>query len=255
MSEEFTSHLINLVNEYVKSQVQSQTRVILQKISDKYEIKMNELIDIANGTSSTSSSKTSNSIVDVIMKVSEKETSARSTDKRTVVELKALCKDKGLPVSGTKAELIARLQRADTGEVTATAVVSSSTKTTKKPATPTSTLSPMIRKLQESRSVLSIRKNEFGHFMHTETKLVFDNDKSQIVIGTQADDGDIYELDEDDIEKCKQYGFKYQLPSNLDATDTQAVQIEELDSDDLEKKLIKQDESDDEVESVIEDDD
>lgn len=88
-------------------------------------------------------------------------------------------------------------------------------------------------------SPIHVVKNEFGNRVHVETKLVFSEDR--IVIGVQNNDGSIGDLNEELIDLCNQYKFKYKLPVNLDSN----TKVEELDEKiaviiNEEKKLIQE---------------
>ena len=243
----FNNSLLKLVNTHVDD--------ILTTISKRYDIKMNELYELINGgtSSTTTSSSTpptkSSNIVDLIVQKSNakgEQEKAKSTDKRTVADLKLLCKERNLPVSGTKVDLITRLQLFETSG----SVPSTPTSTRKKAAAPK--IPEILTNLQAQRPTLEIKKTPDGFFEHEETHLIFDDEKSQTVIGVRIESGEIVELTDDDIEKCKQYGFKYNLPTNLELNDDKNIKIEELDDDNLEQTL--KEESEDEIESEIEDD-
>lgn len=124
-------------------------------------------------------------------------------------ELVKLCKIKGLRSTGTKDEMVKRL-----------------TSTT-----------PVIEKFLKC-SPINIELNEFGNRMHEPTKLVFSEDK--VAIGYQLDDGTVAELDDEMIDRCNQYKFKYKLPQNLDKN------IKTEDIDNKLSKLIDEDDEDDE---------
>lgn len=161
-------------------------------------------------------------------------------------ELKALCKAKGCKCSGKKEELINRLLGEDEKKTTETKPVEKKVvKKTKNEASVRST--DVVKKLTSDIPVISIRRNQHGNLEHPETGLIFDK-KSQTILGKQEDDGTISELTDEDIEKCKQYKFRYNVPDNLDKKgDLSEVKVDELD-----EKV--QQEEDDDVE-ILEDDD
>lgn len=121
--------------------------------------------------------------------------------KMKVAELKALCKERGFPVSGTKAVLISRL------DGTSTVVPKKKKKTVTK--------EPIAVQQTVSKPILYLRRNQHGYFEHLPTKLVFCPDTKR-VIGKQGESGDIEELVEEDLVVCKEHFFNYRLPQNLD---------------------------------------
>lgn len=119
-------------------------------------------------------------------------------------ELVRLCKEKNLPSSGTKHDMAVRLIWG-LGEEKKEAIVQ--------------TIQKII-----------IRKNAYGQWEYN--GLVFD-DRSKNVIGKPGPGGAIDPLQREDIEKCKQYKFKFALPDILDErTDIEKNNAHELSSDD-----------------------
>jgi hypothetical protein len=112
-------------------------------------------------------------------------------------ELKALCKERKLPVSGTKAELIGRL----TGNPQ-----------TKPPKAKAKSQAPFLEKpvFQEllknaNRNPIVIKRNIHGNFEHSDTHLVFNVEKK--VIGVQSPDGTLLPLSIQDLEQVYKYHF------------------------------------------------
>lgn len=143
-----------------------------------------------------------------------------------LTELKARCKDKGLPVSGTKAELIARLTSTDPPPV----------KRPKKAAP--STLLPPKPVFQHALRTdpLVIKRNTFGNFEHPESRLVF-SALTKKVIGVQYGDGTIQPLTVADLERVHQYHFELDpetrvrdemSPSTLENEDLKEQRLDEL---------------------------
>lgn len=101
-------------------------------------------------------------------------------------ELARLCKEKNLSHSGTKHDMAVRLV-GNVGDAT--------------------TIPPSsVRKL-------IIRRNALGMWEYE--GLVFD-DKTKNVVGCACPDGTVRPLLRADIEKCRQYKFRYVLPQLLD---------------------------------------
>ena len=159
-------------------------------------------------------------------------------------ELKALCKQRGLPCTGTKAVLIGHLQ----GKVPEKkAKAASKTKAKSKNE------AKSVTKLKAKIPVIAIRKNQFGHHEHAETGLVFDT-KLKKVIGTQQKDGNVKELTKDDINICNKFKFLYVLPTNLDSGLTLDDEVvEELEEEELEEELEEEEEEEEVIEEELSD--
>ena len=200
----------------------------ISKISDKYNIDKTELQNIWNNktTDSESKPKTDSSNLD-----------KDRLQKLTKNELVDICKEKKIKHTGTKPEIIDRLLENKNKVVV------------EKPKS-------ISEKIQTTLETIQIRKNKFGHYEHFETSIVFDKN-NQNAIGTQNTNGKIDTLTQEDIEQCKKYKFKFQLPSNITSkksSQPSKTQDETLDEDnisDIEKEE-KDDKEDEEI--VIEDD-
>ncbi len=121
----------------------------------------------------------------------------------SVPELKAICKSKGMKVSGKRQELLDRILASQN----ASADVSKVEKKPKKK-------SPKKRSPPVPISSITIKKNQFGNYEHPETHLVLSKER-QVVIGKQNDNGTIDQLTADDIKLCDQFKFNYDLPETL----------------------------------------
>ena len=87
----------------------------------------------------------------------------------------------------------------------------------------------MVKSEPDRRFVL--RKNECGHYEHKETGFVFDPQTKE-VFGKQVGDK-VKSLSISDIELCKQFSFKFQMPEKFDddpveQDETQLSDVEEL---------------------------
>lgn len=120
-----------------------------------------------------------------------------SLEKLKLAELKAMCKEKGLAVSGTKAELIQRLS----GQTST--VPPRVKKSTPKPA-PT-LQKPVFQKFLDKKPTI-IKRNIHGNFEHTETHLVFSVNKK--IIGIQNPSGEIDALSVQDLQNVYKYHFE-----------------------------------------------
>jgi hypothetical protein len=108
---------------------------------------------------------------------------------RTKIQLINECKEKNLSISGTKNDMALRIfQMIDP---------------------------PKKKNILPTPNTLKITKNKFNNYCHEETQLVFDP-ISKRVIGIQLENGNIRCLKRNDIDICKQYKFKYNIPNELE---------------------------------------
>ena len=111
----------------------------------------------------------------------------KSMNKKTKQELVQLCRDRNLSFKGTKAELIARLEKQSDSVQT---------------------------KIRTQQPIIYLYENSHGYFVHPDTRFVFHR-PTERVIGKQADEEKIVPLSRSDIEVCHLYGFQYVCPENL----------------------------------------
>ena len=187
--------------------------VELSEVSEKYNLDEQELKDLWGNEDFKK--------VKILKKTetdSNKSSDSSEYSKMNKNELIEICKTKGIKVSGTKNELIERLLN---GGV----VSSKNEKNTKiTPCEP-----EIIKKLVSKLPTISISRNKFGNYEHSETLFVFNN-KNKKVIGKQNADGTISNLTKDDIDICNKYKFGFEIPENLDSNKNGAdVEIDELD--------------------------
>ncbi len=134
---------------------------------------------------------------------------------QSVASLKAMCKEKGLKVGGSKKDLIQRL----TESLTQTQLPIPPPP--KRKRTPPKKKPVILHNLENNIEKIHIRRNTFGYYEHPETGFIFD-EKTHRVIGKQSEVLDphksnhtIEPLTEEDIEKCKELRFEYTLPDTL----------------------------------------
>lgn len=136
-----------------------------------------------------------------------------------VADLKALCKEKGLAVSGTKAELIARLSGA---------APPAKKPRTAKPAKPAAVFDkPVFQTLLQltDRDPIVIKRNAHGHFEHLETHLVFSAQKK--VIGVQVDgDPTPQPLRTQDLEMVYKYHFELDPSTRVQDAPSESVAVD-----------------------------
>jgi hypothetical protein len=255
--------LNNILSEHVETTINT----FISNIADKYDLSADELRELWYGgvTKSVKSTKTKPALKQTkIASVDMEDLSPARLSKSTLVELKALCKSKGLKVSGKKDELISRLtgsdEVADVSETKATKGKALAKSPKGKTITKGKPSAPVLEKLTSSAMVIPVRRNKYDNYEHPQTHLVL-NPKTRKVYGKQQDDGTVSELTDDDIEQCKKYKFEYILPGNLD-TGNENVEIDELDEEEeveddvIEDDVIEDKEVEDDEEEVeeIEDD-
>jgi hypothetical protein len=118
--------------------------------------------------------------------------------------LQTMCKDRSLPASGSKPDLIDRLLNRNEPKPKKT-----KTKTKK----PKNAEAPVLSTL--TAKTLNVRRNDFGNYEDLDTGFIFDP-SSNIVVGKQNPDGSIDNLVLPDVEKCIELKYAYRLPTNLE---------------------------------------
>ena len=96
----------------------------------------------------------------------------------------------------------------------------------------------IIDKLNLSLNSIVIKKNEYNNYVHIPTSFVFNRD-TKCVIGKEVEEGQIVQLNKNDINICNKYKFKYNIPDDLNNDGNES----EDDIDD-----ILEEDSDDDVE-------
>ena len=167
----------------------------------------------------------SKSELESLWKTKEKEKVIKKEEKKNVCEYNSLkkdalvkmCNERNLDVRGTKKDIIKRLIGNDNKEET------------------------IINKLEVSLNSVVIKKDGFGNYIHSPTSFVFNKD-TKCVIGKDVGEGNIIQLDKNDINICNRYKFKYNIPDDLNDGNDEEVEdiIDESDSDE------EDEESDDE---------
>ena len=140
---------------------------LLTKVAEKFSLDKKAVIEMYSGNSATI--PTTTSPVSTPKAAIETKAVDSSLQSLTRLELVNKCKEKGLKVSGTKVELIARLS--DSGSAPVKAVASKSTSSVKSSQSKTPVV---IQKIMENMSEKLIVRNSFGNYEHSETNLVMD---------------------------------------------------------------------------------
>ena len=223
------SKLVNTITQVVEDTVNN----LVDKLSKKLNIDKKELFDIINDVTENRHQNIEDRVEKPKAKkqqtidhsVPEKKSDIPSElelQKCSKDDLKALCKSKGMKVSGKKDDLIQRLVKGE------------------KKASPTRKKSPIKKQSQSTieKSIkkeiptIQIRRNKFGNYEHAESQLVFDKDE-QVVYGKQSEtssgDSQILELTKEDIETCNKFKFKFRQPDNL--TDNNFIKVSELEDE------------------------
>lgn len=247
------------LNQSVYKAVNDAMTIFIGHIADKYNLDATELMQEWNANDTLGETRP-------VVKQTKSKTSTTSTVAQSIneipseiteeylltckkPELQALCRQKGVKCTGTKAELIALLLG---GSVSSTP----KSETTKKPTVNKKDMTqPVLKTITKNSANVPVRRNAFGNFEHAETSLIFDKNTRK-AIGRQSPDGRIVSLTSDDIDICKQLKFDYILPENLDTnTKLSSVKVDELDEDIDEYEEEDVDQAVAEDEEIIEDDD
>lgn len=98
-----------------------------------------------------------------------------------------------------------------------------------------------VQSLIEKRTKnLTVKKNKWGNYEHTTSKLVLDP-VTKRVIGKQSDDGSIYALSTSDIELAKDIGLEYDLPKTIKTTESKKINVDSEDDDDIDEEELLED--------------
>ena len=108
----------------------------------------------------------------------------------------------------------------------------------------------IIDKLNLSLNSIVIKKNEYNNYVHIPTSFVFNKD-TKCVIGKEVEEGQIVQLNKNDINICNKYKFKYNIPDDLNNDGNES----EDDIDDILEEDSDDDVEGDDVEEEIESDD
>lgn len=190
---------MSLKNTLLK-QIESSVETFISTVAIKYNLNRNELYSVWSDEKAPLSPKKASPKEPSLSTINMNDCSPERLSKATLPELRALCKTKGVKCSGKKDELLSRLLEKEGAKETI--VIPTKKPSSKKQFTP---IIPSI----------PIRKNKFGNLEHPETHIVFDR-TTEIAIGRQDDNGTVVPLTDEDIENCRKFKFRYELPSNLD---------------------------------------
>ena len=180
--------------------------------------------------------------------MSNEEFTLESLSKLKKPELVSICKEKKLPISGTKTELIDRiLKPKEPKEPKKNTISSKETKETKETKESKKNISvkpiqtkPIFKKLreqftEEKKEPIIIKKNIYGNFEHIDTGLIFSLSKK--VIGVQGKDGLIENLSLKDVENVYKYHFELEKNVVVNEDTSNSNQILLSDEIQQEKRL------------------
>lgn len=170
--------------------------------------------------------------------VNDADDEEEANEKMTLAHLKEICKRKNLKVTGTKKQLLTRIQEnnavsapppppdtpplfdAETDEedlVTITPV-----RPIKK-AQRKRLLPNVLEEMEKKKPEVIIVTDKYGNIIHEETGIAFSHDEEEIdgvkcryAIGYRLESGHLEELNTEKMELCHQYGFRYRVPENFD---------------------------------------
>jgi hypothetical protein len=260
-----------------------------EEISKKYGLNKVELIELWNNISDGIEGKSEDikSAKQEVKNNAKKEVKAIKQDvkdegkgegkidekilaKSTKPQLAALCKERGLKVSGNKEELITRLLNFSISESKGESkgeskknekpeIKAENKKSEVKSKVREAKEEQLLKKFAEQQTnTLEIRRNVFNNYEHPITKLLFRKEDKK-VYGKQNDDGTVSDLTKEDIEECKKYKFDYELPLNLNKKvslkDVKVEEIEEeeeVEIEEEEEELVEEELVEEEVEEYEE---
>lgn len=277
MSSKEVNEKVSVNFKTIQSTIETEFQSLISRynsiLSSKYKIQPEELVQVWNEMNSNVPINTTNQVKiesekkiqpqsAVVSNLLNTEFNAETMLKSTVADLKAICKQRNLKLSGTKKELISRLMGKEEPSPKKQAIEvkpKAETKTQKIEKEQAKVLeTPVIKKLIASIPQVLITRNSFGRYEHAETGLIFDS-ASRVVIGKQLPDGTVDHLTEDDIDMCNAFKFKYELPTNLDhkakLNDVVVKELEEdeeLDPDDVEEEKLLEEDEEEEYEEIEE---
>ena len=256
---------------FIEDSVNESILNILKRISSKYSIDLKELksvafskeesteedieeLEISKPTNKSSASKESKKTSDKKKKeVIEKKCAARKESGKNKGEP---CDSKVCAESTTgnfckkhlKLEQVSKIFKPDDIEEKEGNIKKEITKKTQKKEenefinTPKKEVQSLIEKRTKN---LTVKKNKWGNYEHTTSKLVLDP-VTKRVIGKQSDDGSIYALSTSDIELAKDIGLEYDLPKTIKTTESKKINVDSEDEDDIdEEELLEDDCSED----------
>jgi hypothetical protein len=214
---------IKEINEKINNTVSN----FIYLVAEKYSLDYDELYAEWNSTGSISTKSDSN-IKKSISKDYEKTKTVKlnisnaELSLQTVDILKGMCKDRGLKCGGKKSELIERLKACENVKMVDNSL-DENEKNVKVQTNKSKVVPDIFKKIEKSN--FAIRRNDFGNYEHEETSFLFNDDKR--VYGVQLKDGNIRNINKEDIDICNKYKFPYIIPENLNNNEEDIDILEE----------------------------
>jgi hypothetical protein len=225
------------IKQTVSKAIDQAIMTYIDQVATKYSLNRDDLLNDWEGYSSPPSQPSQPPL--------ENLPSTQELLKCSVAELKALCKQRNLPVSGTKAKLVSLLAESNKPQETVSP----------KKAPPKEKTSAILKKVADITPTVAIRRNKWGNHEDPSTSFVFDK-KSKKVMGKQNQDGSIDPLTKEDINICNKHKYDFIPPENLDHNKTlQDEQVDELAEDDDEDEEVIESEEELDEEELLEDED
>ena len=222
-------------------------QTFITKVSSKYNLNNDELKNLWKGDYVNSTA------LSPVEKKTPAEIDYNVLLRCNKAELIALCKTHGHKCSGTKSILMNRLLGKEVNTSPKPNGKSKKTKVDKKESVKSTSV---VQKLTANIPNILIRRNQFDNYEHPETGLIFDN-ANKIVIGKQNDDGTVDPLNDELIDMCNAFKFKFEIPPDLDAKSTLLdVKVDELTEEEEEEEELEVElEEELEEEEFLEEDD
>jgi hypothetical protein len=213
--------LFNSIEKHIDS--------LLTTISTKYNIDKNELKNLwCNLDESTNVEVGSQRTEEVTQSVPVTETTTTTTTEKAyditkiheydVKTLKGILKSLGLKVSGKKADLLSRIMNSDK-EPKKSPSRKSPAKTSSSKKKKQTRLLPVNGKVELQKRQIHFKKIDDFH-VHEDSNLIIDSETKMIIGKYDIDTKSMVNLTESDIETCKQYKFRYNVPDNLSSTNS-----------------------------------
>ena len=250
------------LSESLNKCIDASIKNYIKKVSEKYSLNEIELYELWSENKNTSSVKSrSKSDKKELASVDLDDTTPERILKCTKNELQALCRTRGLKVTGTKEQLVERLlgkevreekkEKKEKKTSKEKETVKKSSKESKKTTSKQVSQTSLLKKLNSEVQTLAIRRNAFGNLEHPETHFVFDKETKK-VFGKQLEDGKISDLTAEDIEECKKFKFNYNIPVNLNKKEgLDKVKVQEVEEE-VEEEVETEEDVVEDVEDVEE---
>jgi hypothetical protein len=141
--------------------------------------------------------------------------------------LKGILKSLGLKVSGKKKDLLNRILNKDNEPQSKRSSSSPSLKKRSPPKKKQTRLLPINNKIESQKKQIHFIKIDNFH-VHEVSNLVIDPETKIIIGKYDKDTKSVININDSDIEICKQYKFRYELPDNIISKDDKKISQDKL---------------------------